>query len=77
MACAQADLKVPVFMDIPWGFKPIELENPDAHCLQLLVNWCGPKDGGLNWHDCIKSGLEDRGFVQSQIDPCLLQEVAL
>ena len=40
--------------------------------MELLTNWCGLRDGGLNWFECIKSGLEKRGFDQSQIDPCLL-----
>ena len=71
MAYAQADLKAPVYMEIPWAFEPEGVENPNAYCLQLLVNWYGLKDGGLNWYDCIKTGLENRGFVQSQIDPCL------
>lgn len=77
MAYAQAPLKVPVCMEILWGFKPAEVNSPEAYCLKLLVNWCGLKDGGSNWYDCIKSGLEDRGFVQSQIDPYLFTRGSL
>ena len=39
--------------------------------MELLTNWYGLKDARLNWHECMKTGLEDHGFIQSQIDPCL------
>ena len=77
MAYAQAPLKAPVYMEIPWGFKPAGVDHPDAYCLKLLVNWYGLKDGGLNWYDCIKSGLQDRGFIQSQVNPCLFTRGSL
>jgi hypothetical protein len=48
MAYAQADLKAPVYMEIPWGFEPEGVDHPEAYCLELLVNWYGLKDGGLN-----------------------------
>ena len=41
------------------------------HCMKLLTNWYGLRDAGLNWFDCVKSSLLDRGFNQSAIDPCL------
>ena len=33
MAYAQALLKAPVYMEIPWGFKPAGIDHPDAYCL--------------------------------------------
>ena len=55
MAYAQADLKTPVYMEIPWGFEPDDKEiDPSTHCICLLTNWCGLQDAGLNWFDCIK-----------------------
>ena len=35
------------------------------------------KDGGLNWFNKIQTGLLDRGFNQSQIDPCLFTRSSL
>ena len=77
MAYTQADLKVLVFIEIPWGFKLKDIENPNIYYLKLLVNWYGLKDGGLNWYDCIKTGLEDRGFIPLQINPCLFTRGSL
>ena len=31
----------------------------------------GIKDAGLEWSEKLKKGLEDRNFVQSQVDTCL------
>ena len=72
MACPQAKLKTRLFMEIPWGFQIENEAHSEMCCMELLTNWCGLRDGGLNWFECIKSGLQDRGFQQSQIDPCLL-----
>ena len=57
---------------IPWEFEPKDREiDPSTHCIHLLTNWYGLQDAGLNQFDYIKSGLLDRGFCQSAIDPCL------
>lgn len=45
--------------------------------MELLTNWYGLKDGGLNWFDEIRNGLLDRGFEQSQIDSCLFTRWSL
>ena len=48
MAYPQAKLKNRVFMDIPWGFTIEGESNPDAFYLELLTNWYGLRDAGLN-----------------------------
>ena len=64
-------------MEIPWGYEIQDEENRAAYCMELLTNWYGLKDGGLNWFDKIRTGLLDRGFKQSQIDPCLFTRGSL
>ena len=41
------------------------------HLLQLRQNLYGLKDGQVTWHEHIKKGLQERGFVPSKVDPCL------
>ena len=71
IAYPQANLKTRVFMEIPWGYEILDKDNSKAFCMELLTNWCRLKDAGLNQYECIKTGLENRSFTQSQIDPCL------
>ena len=47
----------------PWKLK---------HRLKLLQNLCGLKDAGNTWHEHLRKGLvNDLGFQQSLVDPCL------
>ena len=39
--------------------------------LQLRQNLYGLKDGQVTWHEHIKKGLQERGFLPSKVDPCL------
>jgi hypothetical protein len=39
--------------------------------LRLKKNLYGLKQAGLNWFEYIKEGLTERGFHQSQVDPCV------
>ena len=71
MAYPQAHLKTDVYMEIPWGYEIEGEEHSSAFCMKLLTNWYGLRDAGLNWFDCVKSGLQKCGFHQSAIDPCL------
>ena len=71
MAHPQAVLKTDVFMETPWGYSLDTADSQHMHCLKLLRNLHGLKDGGYNWFECLKGGLLARGFKQSQTDPCL------
>ena len=70
MACPQAKLKKDFYVETSWGYEVKDEEHSQAYYLKLLTNWHGLKYDGLNWFDCLKSGLIDRGFKQSQIYPC-------
>ena len=39
--------------------------------MEVTKNIYGGKDSGLQWANHLKQGLEDIGFEQSQIDPCM------
>ena len=41
VAYQQADLKVQVYIEIPWGYRVDGVDNSDAYCLKLLTNWYG------------------------------------
>ena len=41
------------------------------HLIKLKKNLYGLKYAGLTWHEMIRAGLLDRGFIQSKVDPCL------
>ena len=41
------------------------------HKLKLIQNLYGLRDAGATWFEHLKTGLLKRGFVQSEVDPCL------
>ena len=57
-----------IYMEIPYGF---QLEDKGRFVLRLKKNLYGLKQAGLNWFEYIKEGLTERGFSQSQVDPCV------
>ena len=57
-----------IYMELPYGF---EFQDKSTHVLRLKKNLYGLKQAGLNWFEYIKEGLSERGFTQSQIDPCV------
>jgi Reverse transcriptase (RNA-dependent DNA polymerase) len=69
LAYPQADIEVPMYMDIPQGFS-IQGSRSD-HCLLLKKNLYGQKQAGRVWNHHLHDGLLARGFVQSNVDMCL------
>lgn len=70
LAFPQADVDVPVYMELPIG---IELagENKRHYVLKLNKNLYGLKQASLTWFEMLSKGLVDRGFTASKIDPCV------
>ena len=69
LAFPQADLDVPVYMELPAG---MEIEGqPKSHLLLLKKNLYGLKQASFNWHKKLKTALEERNFVESLSDPCV------
>ncbi len=71
LAFPQADLKIPVFMELPIGFEATDGENCKTYVLKLNKSLYGLKQAGYNWFVKLSNGLCDHGFVQSSIDPCV------
>ena len=73
LAFPQAALPIPVYMELPAGVTPIN--EPDFNrrrfVLRLNRSLYGLKSSGHNWFEKLRSGLTDRGFVQSQVDKCV------
>ena len=57
-------------MTLPKG-TTIPNVDPSKHLLQLRQNLYGLEDGQVTWHEHIKKGLQERGFLPSKVDPCL------
>ncbi len=72
LAFPQADLEIPVYMELPIGFDASNGENCKFYVLRLKKSLYGLKQAGYNWFRKLSNGLQDRRFVQSNIDPCIL-----
>ena len=57
-------------MDIPVGFV-FDGAHPRQWVIRQDNNLYGLKDSGLAWFEKIEEFLADRGFIQSQVDPCV------
>ena len=72
LAFPQADLEVPVYMELPAG---MDLQgkgvSSSRYLLKLTKSLYGLKQGSLNWHNKLKTALIDRGFMESISDPCV------
>jgi hypothetical protein len=71
LAFPQADLEVPVYMELPIGFDAPNSENCKFYVLRLNKSLYGLKQVRYNWFAKLKlsNGLQGCGFVQSNIDP--------
>ena len=72
LAFPQADLDVPVYMELP-----IVMEVPGSegrnkfYVLIIIKSIYGLKQASANWNDMLKRGLEILGFSESVADPCV------
>ena len=71
LAFPQAELEVPVYMELPIGFVSENDERRGKYVLRLNKSLYGLKQASYNWFEKLKGGLEDRDFVQSNVDPCV------
>jgi hypothetical protein len=71
LAFPQSDLKIPVFMELPISFDAPNNEDWKFYVLRLNKSLYGLKQAGYNWFAMLSNGLQDRGFIQSNIDPCV------
>ena len=71
LAFPQADLEVPVYMELPIGFSPPNGDHRRKYVLRLNKSLYGLKQASYNWFAKLSAGLESRDFVPSNIDPCV------
>ena len=73
LAFPQADIPIPVYMELPVGVTSIDETDSNIRHYNLRLNKYiyGEKSNGHNWFEKRSLGLTDRHFVQSQVDKCL------
>ena len=72
LAFPQAELEVPIHMELPAGMD-LEGHGKDSskYLLKLKRSLYGLKQASMNWHCKLKTDFEYRGFVESLSDPCV------
>ena len=72
LAFPQADLEVPVYMELPAGMELAGHGNESSRfILRLNYSLYGLKNASYNWHNMLRTALLERGFVESLSDPCV------
>ncbi len=71
LAFQQADLEVPVYMELPLGFDAPENGSRKLYVLCLNKSLYDLKQAGYNWFAKLCNGLIDCSFTQSNIDACV------
>jgi len=72
LAFPQAELDVPVYMELPIGLEVTGRPGEGrTHVLRLRRSLYGLKQASANWYEKLKAGLELRGFSESVADPCV------
>jgi hypothetical protein len=70
LAFPQADLDVPVYMEVPIGMDFDGCHRREM-VLKLNKSLYGLCQSSSNWFKMLSKGLDDRGFVPSQVDQCV------
>ena len=60
-------MKIPPGIDIKNGSK-------DEFLISSKSSLYGLKQSSANWYDCLKKGIERRGFCESKADPCVFMK---
>jgi hypothetical protein len=73
LALPQANLDVPVYMELPAGVNPTNVSDGDQrrYVLKLNKSLYGLKQAGYNWFEKLCKGLITHTFIQSQVDKCV------
>jgi hypothetical protein len=71
LAFPQADLEVPVYMELPLGFDAPQNGSHKLYVLHLNNSLYGLKQAGYNWFAKLCNGLMDCASTQSNIDACV------
>lgn len=71
LAYPQADVEVPLYMDVPRGYNVPKGGNNKDYCLKVKKNLYGQRQAGRVWNQFLHKGLIAADFIQSDVDPCL------
>jgi hypothetical protein len=74
LAFPQAKLDVIMFMEIPAGMVLTGVAKNSQRSLYILSlnkSLYGLKQASANWYKMLTTGLRDRGFKPSNVDPCI------
>ncbi len=71
LAFPQADLEVPVYMELLLGFDAPQNGSRKLYVLCLNKSLCGLKQAGNNWFAKLRNGFMDCGFTQLNINACI------
>ena len=72
LAFPQAELEVPVYMELPAGMDLAgHGKDSSEYLLKLKRSLYGLKQALKNWHCKLKTAFEDRGFVELLSDTCV------
>ena len=70
MAYPQADIRKPVYMEVPKGLRTPGVDRR-KHCLLVKKNIYGGKESGRTWYNWLRAGLERQGFVKMNNHNCV------
>jgi hypothetical protein len=73
-AFVQAELKEEVYVEYPRLFGP---KSGSDKVLHLLKSLYGLRQAPRTFFEKLKAGLEERGWIQSEIDPCLFMKAGM
>jgi len=71
LAFPQAKVECDIFMEAPNGFHFKDGFNKKTHCVKLLKNLYGTKQGAKIWYDHLHAGLTKLGYTCSAVDKCV------
>jgi hypothetical protein len=73
LAFPQADLDIPVYMELPAGVNPVDVYDGDQrkYILKLNKSFYGLKQDGYNWFKNLHKELITHALIQSQLDKCI------
>jgi hypothetical protein len=71
LAFPQAKVECDIFLEAPNGFHFKDGLTKKTHCLKLLKNLYGTKQGAKVWYDYLHAGLTKLGYKCSKVDKCV------
>ena len=71
LALCQSPIGSDVYIHLPEVFHVDDEDKNEIYFLKLKKNLYETRQAAENWFDMLKTGLEDEGFGQNKVEPCL------